>query len=224
MKETTSASAIFNLLNADIEQYLEHSNPELSLFEMYFQFYRGLKSQVGSSSGFTGLSEYLFVRFILRKLEQSTGESFQIERKTKDVSVFRSETLLLTHDIDVATYVKIPKKRPDIAIFKIEANNEYHLLAYYEIKIWFNGHKELTSTIQEFTQLLHQTDAFLCLILFGTRERYVQEFAEFAATYPGRVGILSQVPNLGCRLSLQDSLRKVVSRLNAPQNSDYRCP
>ncbi len=63
------ATKVFNLLDHHIEECLQDDAPENTLIKMYWDWSNVLKKRAGISSGFTGLSECIFFRYILRSIE-----------------------------------------------------------------------------------------------------------------------------------------------------------
>ena len=63
---------IFRIIDKEIEKILEsdEENYEVKLTELYFRFWKDIKDVCGTSSGFTGLSEYVFLRAIQLLLER----------------------------------------------------------------------------------------------------------------------------------------------------------
>lgn len=108
---------ILNLLDQRIEQCLSVENPEKELITTYFELWSSLKERVGTSAGFTGLSEYLFFRYVLRRIEQRTQTHFKAEKHTNETYIFRSADFLLTHDFNIAQLVKIFVARKLILLF-----------------------------------------------------------------------------------------------------------
>jgi len=60
------ANDVLNLWDQRIEQSLQAEYADDVLIDTYFELWAALKDRVGTSSGFTGFSEYLFFRYILK--------------------------------------------------------------------------------------------------------------------------------------------------------------
>jgi len=203
-------ASVFDLLDVYIEQCLGHRNAENALIDAYFAFWSGLKKRVGTSSGFSGLSEYLFFRYILRSLERRTSESFIPEEITKYTYVFRSNSLVLTHDVDIASFVNVNKQRTDIAVFSAEGNGSYRLLASFEIKVYISDRHVLEKTLERFDHLAQHTAALLFPVVFGGQ--YRNELNHFCAKHQGRVFVISKEA-FEFRISLDQAIDKILSKI-----------
>ena len=109
---------IFDALDAQILKCVDGEDAEDLLIGFYVDFWRALKERVGTSSHFTGMSEYLFFRYVLKRLEHRRGITFVAQECTADTCIFQSEELLLTRDVYVSKFdPTAPKQKPDIALF-----------------------------------------------------------------------------------------------------------
>ena len=64
---------VFDILDGKIQEIIDKKdeNPEKALADLYWGFFNMLKDKVGTSSGYSGLSEYLFYRYIMFYLEKN---------------------------------------------------------------------------------------------------------------------------------------------------------
>src|SRR5258705_11015853 len=92
------------ILDEEIDKCLGQKGPEDVLIKLYIDFWRTLKQRVGNSSGFSGLSEYLIFRYILKRIQQQFGIIFTVEQCTPDTCIFSSEFLLLTSDLFISKF------------------------------------------------------------------------------------------------------------------------
>lgn len=201
-----------------IKRCLGDSHAEDALIDAYFEFWMGLKKRVGTASGFTGLSEYLFFRYILMSLEQHTGQLFIPAERTKDTYIFRSSSLMLTHDVNIADFVNVKNQKADIAVFSIEEKNHYHLLACFEIKTYVEDRKKLQKILQDFDYLGLHTEAFLFPIMFN--RQYAIELDGFCAKYPGRAFVISKAV-FALKIGLDEAVNLILSKHKTLRNS---CP
>lgn len=136
---------VFNKLDEFVESVLKKERIEEHLIDYYLKFGNELRERIGKAAGFTGLTEYLFFRVVLRKLETELKTNFlpvpeensagNKEEKTKS---FYSEKLKvrLTHDIKIQGYFNT-KQQPDISIMRKRENDNKQvneLVAVFEIK------------------------------------------------------------------------------------------
>jgi len=206
--------SVFDLLDAHVKRCVEESvpEPETVLARTYRQFGNALKQRVGTSSGFTGLSEYLFFRYILRYIEERTHASFTLDT-SKSITLFRSSSLLLTHDANIARLIDVEQQRPDIAVFAPRGAGGYSLLAAFELKIYFNSPHVLSEALDKFSTLAQHTDALLFLILLGGMQ-YKRELDKFCRTHEGRAFVIcDSALAYEHRLGLNEAIGRVLSRM-----------
>lgn len=197
---------LFKILDDYVEDCLGKDSPENLLIEYYSDVWKKLKQQVGTSSGYSGLSEYLFFRYIMAKIYDLTGESFKPEpfKRTSETFIFESPSFIMTHDIDIANYVEVERQRTDIAIF----SREKRLLGAFEVKIFVSSPSVIKEMKSRFENLAEQTSSYLFGIFFD--KQYIGEFEKICDNYPGRVFIISKL-NTDHKLSLDEAVEKVIS-------------
>jgi hypothetical protein len=206
--------SVFDLLDAHIKRCVEEGvpEPETVLAHTYGQFGKVLKQRVGTSSGFTGLSEYLFFRYVLRYIEKRTNASFTLE-SSKRITLFRSPSLLLTHDANIARLIDVEQQRTDIAVFAPRGASGYSLLAAFELKIYFTSPYTLGEALDKFSALAQRTDALLFLILLGSMQ-YKREIDNFCQTHEGRAFVIcDSALAYEHRLGLNEAIGRVLSRM-----------
>jgi hypothetical protein len=188
------ATEVFDLLDKHVEECLQDDAPRNVLFGMYWDWWQALKERVGTSSGFTGLSEYLFFRYILKSIERRTGTTFKAEPYTNDTSIFRSQNFLLTHDMDIAQFVSgVRPQRTDIALLSQSGNGDYRLLAAFELKVYVSDRNIIEDLFKRLGDLGKHTESFLFSIFFSQRPQYANEMCHFCETYPGRAFLISPI-------------------------------
>ena len=115
------------------------------VFDIYSQFRQSLKDFRGTSSGFTGLSEFLIFRFLYHQL----GGSFKIHDVTNELKEFVSESY---NNLRIGPIpFKVGKRRiyPDISIYHSE-----NLLSVIQIKVYLTrGTKEVDREIEILEEL-----------------------------------------------------------------------
>ena len=139
------------------------------LRNIYFEFLEYLKEEkVGTSGGFTGLSEYLILKAIQIHLEQKHGK-FEWKKKTKDAyfSISKDNKILITHAMSIDDDMKRAiekwrcsiawsenkaKLRPDIVIFKL-TNNHYKLVAIIQIKVYAVNPKAVKDEVEKIRKM-----------------------------------------------------------------------
>ena len=146
---------IFEILDEIIEDFIGKEQAERSLTDTYFEFWIKLKEKkVGTASGFTGLSEYLFFRYILKYIEDELNLEFHPHKETPDTFSFRSKEVAMTHDIDISKFIDVKNQKADIAIFTI-ANNDYKLIAAFQLKIYLSSPDVLPSDLLKLEDLCY---------------------------------------------------------------------
>lgn len=138
------ARKICNTFLSDIDRFISDNLEDLTcsdMYNIYSNFYQDLKMFKGNSSGFTGLSEYLFFRFFYHHL----GGSFNPIQITPDLYEFRSKDG--KYRIGQSIPIKVGDRRyyPDIVIYK-----EDNLILVAEIKLYLtSGIKDLENDIKK---------------------------------------------------------------------------
>ncbi|MCP3682889.1 MAG: hypothetical protein GY861_09385 [bacterium] len=163
---------VFDCIDKQIREALDKSNMECdkALWEIYNTFSLELKKIKGTSSGFSGLSEYIFFKALLLQLEAKgfklePSDKAYIEGKQKEDRTYcfisEDKTVIVTHDLSIYPKVqnqiflerKVPKNhgrsiKPDIAVFK-KKNGKYEPVAVFEIKIYCVNADSLEKDIEK---------------------------------------------------------------------------
>jgi hypothetical protein len=153
------------------------------LTNIYFNFLNYLKEAAGTAGGFTGLSEYLILKAILKNLEEKLKCKFNPEQKTDDTYFLISEEskrILLTHAISIDNNMKRAvekwgysidwsedkaKLRPDIVIFKL-TNSHYKPEAIIQIKVYHISPKAVEDEVEKIKKMAGDGDKKpLCVII-----------------------------------------------------------
>jgi len=151
------------------------------LRNIYHEFLEYLKEKVGTSGGFTGLSEYIILKAIQIRLEQKHGK-FEWKKKTNDAyfSISKNNKILLTHAISIDDNMKRAvekwgysiewsedkaKLRPDIVIFKL-TNSHYKPEVIIQIKIYHISPKAVDDEVEKIKRMAGGGDKIpLCVII-----------------------------------------------------------
>jgi len=210
VSEVVDAFAVFD---DTIDKLLDSENPEAALTEAYFSFWNRLKTEVGTASGFTGLSEYLFFKYIQKTLERKLGIEFQPHRETANTFSLRAGDIVLTHDIDISRFIKIKPQKTDIAIF-VQKGGEYELITAFQLKIYITNHAALMDDLKKLDEI-----AAACpkarvyeILLNPPSKKGVVELRQFCEKYSGRAGVVSKF-EVGCNVGLRNAVREIVERV-----------
>lgn len=203
---------VFDLLDQHIEECLHDDEAEKALIETYWEWWRALKNRVGTSSGYTGFSEYLFFRYILKRIEYRAGTSFKVEECTKDTSIFRSQQIILTHDVDIARFVDVDRQKTDIAVLSSSGTGNYQLVAAFELKVYITDRNVINDLISRLDYLGQHTDSLLFPIFFFSKPQYNNEVSKFCEKYPERAFIISNFPHR-YRLNIKEAIDLIVKKV-----------
>ena len=126
--------------------------------------------------------------------------------------MFRSNSLVLTHDVDIASFVNVNKQRTDIAVFSAEGegNSSYRLLASFETKVYISDRHVLEKTLERFDHLAQHTGALLFPVVFGGQ--YRNELDHFCAKHQGRIFVISKEA-FEFKVSLDQAIDKILSKI-----------
>jgi hypothetical protein len=186
-----TASTFFDVLDQRIEELLNVDHAENDLIELFSNLATTIQSRAGTAAGISGLSEYIFFRFIKRSLERRTGSLFQGEKHGVPY-IFRNKDLLLTHDIDISKFeIGVNKQRTDIAVFSFRADRCYRLLAAFELKVYLTDRQVVDDMVGRFDNLAEKTTALLFPVMF--QGGYAKELEEFCSHHPGRAFVIANV-------------------------------
>jgi hypothetical protein len=202
-----TGSSFFDQLDHKIDELLKVDHAENALIDLYSGLTSALKDRIGTAAGITGLSEYVFFQYIKRSLEVRSGAMFRNEG-LKDTLIFRSEKLLLTHDIDISKFVDVGRQKTDIAVFSVSGDNQYRLLAAFELKVYVTGPEVLEDLIKRFENLAQKTTALLYPVVFLSG--YARELELFCSRHPERAFLISNTDQK-YRISINQAIDKIVS-------------
>lgn len=223
---------VFDILDGKIQEIIDKKdeNPEKALADLYWGFFNMLKDKVGTSSGYSGLSEYLFYRYIMFYLEKNINnvdqKKFLPNQRTKDTEVFywdNMDELIITHDVNINAYVGINQKT-DIALF-VKQNNNMVLIAGFQIKIFIKDQNIYNDEIKKLEELTGCKDALVLEILLMrtsfTRHTNLSTFlgensrkGRAFLIYP-YVDILDiEIPK-DLRINLNDALDKIIDKIRS---------
>lgn len=128
--------------------------------EIYFDFWEVLKPFKGTSSGFTGLSEFLILRLLLHQL----GD-WEVKDRSQDTRYFQSKydaNLCIASEYPITIEVdekgRQKKRKPDIVIYEpyltsrknLRSKNLRRLISIVEIKVFLTkGRTTAENTIRK---------------------------------------------------------------------------
>jgi len=168
---------------------LQKRQPEKILFKYYKDLWDSLKKTACTSAGFTGVSEYLFFRAIVFKLETETGEKFEAKPVTTDTRKLASKSMTITRDVNLQHInSKLPQMRTDIAVFK-NFGDIRKLVAAMELKLYISSPGVLANMFKRLESLTDQTDSLVFSILWSTQ--YREEINRFYEKLPGRYYVIA---------------------------------
>ena len=199
---------VFNTLDELIENNLGTADAEGFLTEAYFAFWRELKKRAGTSSGFTGLSEYLFFKYIQKSLEKEFDIAFEPHQETSETFSLRAGNIILTHDIDISRYIDVKPQKTDITVL-VQKGDDYELIAGFQLKIYISYPGALTDDLSKLDDLGQKTNAMLFEILLNPpSKKATVELCQFYERYSGRFGVISKF-ELGCDIGFSDVIEKI---------------
>lgn len=203
-----------DVLDALVEEIVAPSrvvaSSEVALITTYYGLWAELKKRVCTSSGWTGVSEYLLFRYILRYIEDRAGYSFVSQVRTRNTYVFRCGNVVLTRDVQLAE-----DGRPDVALL-VERDGREHLIAAFEVKIYIASPKVLDQDIEKCEQRSRRADPILVLFLMQERlsDEATRKLGEFRARGPKRRFLVGQSSAIQTT-PLDAVLDKILKRLSA---------
>lgn len=209
---------LLDVLDGEVVKRIGEENAEDSLISLYVDVWASLKQRAGTSSGFGGVGEYLFLRYVLNYIERRYRIMLAVERCTLDTCVFRSDSLLLTHDVDISTHDRnCPKQKPDIALF-IRTEDTWRLAAAFEIKTSVSGPKDIEKMLCRFDSLLANTSSLVFPVPFNAGDRittmYKKEFDDFCDRSGDRAFVISKAQanykvKIGLNAAIDKSLKGI---------------
>ena len=169
---------------------IDRVHVERKLMGFYSEFWELLKDMSGNSSGFSGFSEFLFLRYLIIDLQKQLGLCFKTEELTKDTRKFVAGDLVILHGCDISKELPyFPSLFPDLLVMQSLENNEKKLLAALEIKIYFSNRQALLGDLERLRTINEkQPDANVYMISFS--DQYLHELKEFHLEKPDRYGVI----------------------------------
>ncbi len=185
---------------------IDRVHVERKLMGFYFEFWTLLKDISGNSGGFTGFSEYLFLRFLVLDLQKQLGLEFKTEEFTRDTRKFIAGDLIVLHGCDISKEIKgFPSMFPDLLVIQSLPNNKKKLLATLEIKIYFSDKKVLKNDLDRL-RTINRIEPESGVYMVSFSDQYMQELEKFQGELPDRYGVI--LKNRDCRFSI--SFEKVI--------------
>jgi hypothetical protein len=210
-------SILVTAIDAFVDHHLQSATPESDLFKGYRHFFKHLKAFAGTSSGFTGLLEVLFFRFILKDLEKRLGLKFQVTKASEETNYFQAAEIILTHDIDVDRFAHKGRAKPDVAIFR-HRGLTYDLLAAFQIKIYINTKKNLETDLECLGRLGAASDAELYEVICSRSRQYCDRLSSFCQRFEHRAFVISHHP-YGYNRTLRQAVDSIVSKITGPKGA-----
>ncbi len=140
--------SFFSEIDECLKRELQTDHVEKPLMDAYTDFWAFIKEKSGNSGGFTGLSEYLFFRFMGLYLETKLGLSFSTCEKTKDTRIFEDEDLIISHGGKIRNVSDtLEAMNTDMVVFQKRPGGVITLLAAYELKIYFSTPEALKNDL-----------------------------------------------------------------------------
>jgi hypothetical protein len=207
---------VFDALDAQILKCVDRQDAEDLLIGFYVDLWRALKKRVGTSSNFTGMSEYLFFRYVLKRLEHRCGITFVAQECTADTCIFQSEELLLTRDVYVSKFDPIaPKQKPDIALFfRPERVAPWQLLAAFEVKIGIDR-SSLNKMLLQLNELLACPEVLVFPVVFNSLNvgpQFKSELDAFCQRSKPRAFVISKRYTNNAKYEMAIGLNEAIDR------------
>ena len=208
---------MLDVLDSKILECVGKDNPEDELIQIYIDFWTALKERVGTSRGFTGLSEYVFFRYVIGFVDKQLGVKLTPQQCTKETCVFESQSLLVTRDVWLSQFdASAPKQKSDIAIFtRADETTHWRLASVFEIKVGITGPVKLSETFERMNMLLGSSQAFAFLIIFNSLNsgpQYRVALDHFCSDWSGRAFVISKTYPSGARYGSRISLNEALDR------------
>jgi hypothetical protein len=209
-----------DVLDAEIDRCLDQKAPEDILIKLYIDFWRTLKQRVGNSSGFSGVSEYLIFRYVLKRIEQQFGAIFTVEQCTPDTCIFSSEFLLLTSDLVISKFdPDAAHQRTDIALFARDGKlYQWRIVGAFEIKIGIGSPTTLNDMLTRFTTLLSCSQVLVFAVVFNSLNvgaQYKIQLGGFCERSNGRASVISKSDlNYQFQIGLNQAIDKCLANLS----------
>lgn len=202
---------IIDVIDTEVKSVIGCPDPEQKLMELYWDFWRQLKERAGTSSGFTGISEYLFFSYVRFYIERCIGGKFVAKPITNDFYSFQNKSIILTHDIDIQKINNaLPSYKADIALFS-NRDMDKQLIGALEIKVYISDRDILNNLLRRFRSLYKKTNSMLFSILFN--RQYQSKFDQFASQLSNRFFIISEPGCYNNQISIDAAIDKMLSKL-----------
>ena len=198
--------------------------------ELYLKFRNRLKSDVGTSSGFTGLSEYLITRLLKRHLERNLQITFESKEQTRDIYQFYEKRnnvdVLLWHGANVRDILKLNRNiHPDLAVLTKDAKNQHKLHAVFEIKIYKVSPKSFENSIKNLKaiQKKSKNTLFFVVVLFAiSAYKKRGKFMKFLEKNPDKAFLIQETNSKvhseikqESQIKLDDAFQKISNQIRS---------
>ncbi|KKK91146.1 hypothetical protein LCGC14_2715900 [marine sediment metagenome] len=155
MKKINKIIEVFEKLESIIDDAYNSKLPDDILIRAYFTIIELLQDYTGTGRGVTGFSEFFYVRYIKKYLENKLGVRFEernVERRNSKTfsAEYNGKKLILSSDKAVkeaGIYI-----RPDVFIGIQKEKGVIHPLAIFEIKL-HQEEKDIEIIIRRFSDL-----------------------------------------------------------------------
>jgi len=142
----------FIKLDSIVEKALESNKPDDILTKAYFLFIHSLKELKGTGRNITALSEFFYVRYVLKYLEKHLGIKFKTQHPKKRKSVYfiasiNKNKIFLSSDISIKDAGI--SKMPDIFVGIKKDEKSIYPIAIFEIKL-HQSKKKISNLITRF--------------------------------------------------------------------------
>lgn len=199
---------LFENYDKIVEYAINSKDPNLSpdriFLDTYTRFRENVKYIKGSGSGFTGIPELLYFRYIKRFLEKELGVEFQrkshsLKDSKEQVNLFKALyngfELILTSDVAIGE-----GKHVDLPLFNFEKNEEMYIkpdifvgvknnnitvpVVFFELKIWLEPGKIKTDVNDRFENLkknFASNEPYFAFIFLASKNKikYNENLEEF---------------------------------------------
>lgn len=212
---------VLDILDREIGRCLDQQVPEDILITLYIDFWRTLKQRVGTSSGFSGMAEYLFFRYVLKRIERHCSTTFVVEQCTSDTCIFSSDSLLLTSDLSISKFdTHAPVQKTDIALFARRGKTDpWRIIAAFEIKIGIGGPTQLNGLVTRLSSVLACSKALVFPVVFNSLNmgaQYKRQLDRFCERSEGRAFIISRSDlSYRMQIGLNEAIEKCIGNLDA---------
>ena len=202
---------VFESLDEIVSTSLDRDDAEGFLACAYGMFCENLKGRLGTSRYFSGVSEYLFFTYIMRYIERHMGIKFRPEGEG-DTRLFRSNNIVMTHDISTSRFIGGEGFQTDIAVF-VKSSDGHRLVAAFEMKVTSPNYEALKGDVEKLKELGNRTSSLLFEILIHKPTKQAQTMLrEFCEMHRGRAFVISKC-DLGCNIGLNKAIDRVIEEV-----------